>query len=46
MIDDVISMVPGQPLFGKKEFAAASEGMKNVQLEGTYNIQEVQVLGN
>lgn len=39
-------MAPGQPPFGKKVFAAASEGMKNVQLEGTYDIQEVQVIGN
>lgn len=46
MIDDVIFMVPSQPPFGKKEFAAASEGMKNHQIDGTYDIQEVQVLGN
>lgn len=46
MTDDVIFMVPGQPPFGKKEFAAASEGMKNLQIHGTYDIQEVQLLGN
>lgn len=46
MTDDVIFMVAGQPPFGKKEFAAASEGMKNVQIDGAYAIQEVQVLGD
>ncbi|KJK22697.1 ketosteroid isomerase [Burkholderiaceae bacterium 16] len=46
MTDDVIFMVPGRPPFGKKEFAAATEGMKNVKIDGTYDIQEVQVLGN
>ncbi|MGO4157481.1 SgcJ/EcaC family oxidoreductase [Cupriavidus sp. YAF13] len=46
MTDDVIFMAPRQPPFGKKEFAAASEGMKNLQFDGTYDIQEVQVLGN
>ncbi|MHA7681590.1 SgcJ/EcaC family oxidoreductase [Cupriavidus sp. PET2-C1] len=46
MTDDVIFMVPGQPPFGKKEFAAASESMKNLQIDGSYDIQEVQVLGN
>lgn len=37
-------MVPGQPPFGKNEFAATSESMKNVQLDGTYDIKAV--LGN
>lgn len=44
MTDDVIFMVPGQPPFGKKAFAAASQG--NVQIEGACDIQEVQVLGD
>jgi uncharacterized protein (TIGR02246 family) len=46
MTDDVIFMVAGQPPFGKKEFAAASEGMKNVQIEGACDIQEIQILGD
>jgi uncharacterized protein (TIGR02246 family) len=45
MTDDVIFMVPGREPFGKREFALASEGMKDVQLEGTSNIQEIQVMG-
>lgn len=46
MTDDIIFMLPGQPPSSKKEFAAASEGMKNLRIDGTYDIQEVQVLGN
>jgi uncharacterized protein (TIGR02246 family) len=46
MTDDVIFMVPGRQPFGKEEFAAASEGMKNVRIEGTSDIQEIQVLGD
>ena len=46
MTDDVIFMVPGEKPFGKEAFAAASQGMKNVRLEGTSNIQEIQVLGD
>lgn len=45
MTDDVIFMVPGQEPFGKEAFAAASESMKDVQIDGTSDIQEVQVLG-
>lgn len=46
MTDDVVFMVPGQPPFGKKEFAAASEAMKNVRLEGTSDIQEIVINGD
>jgi uncharacterized protein (TIGR02246 family) len=46
MADDVIFMVPGQQPFGKEAFAAASRSMKDVQVEGTANIQELHVLGN
>jgi uncharacterized protein (TIGR02246 family) len=46
MTDDVIFMVPGAPPFGKQAFAAASERMKNVQMEGTSEIQEIEILGN
>ena len=44
MTDDVIFMVPGRKPFGKEAFAAASEGMKNLRIEGTSDIQEIQVL--
>ena len=46
MTDDVIFMVPGQRPFGKEAFAAASQGMKDVRIEGTSDIQEIQVLGD
>jgi uncharacterized protein (TIGR02246 family) len=46
MTDDVIFMVPGQPPFGKQAFAKASEGMKDVRIDGTSDIQEVQVMGD
>jgi uncharacterized protein (TIGR02246 family) len=46
MTDDVIFMVPGRKPFGKEAFAAASEGMKNVRIEGSSDIQEIQVFGD
>jgi len=45
MADDVIFMVPGREPFGKKEFAAGSEAMKDVRIDGRAGIQEIQVLG-
>src|SRR6266849_8605017 len=46
MTDDVIFMVPGRKPFGKEAFAAASEGMKSVRIEGSSDIQEIQVIGD
>jgi uncharacterized protein (TIGR02246 family) len=46
MTDDVVFMVPGREPFGKEAFAAASDAMKNVRLEGKSDIQEIQVLGD
>lgn len=46
MTDDVLFMTPGQPPFGKQVFAAASEKMKDLRIEGTSDIQEIQVLGD
>jgi uncharacterized protein (TIGR02246 family) len=34
MTDDVVFMVPGQEPFGKEAFAARSEGMKGVEIDG------------
>ena len=45
MTDDVLFLTPGQPPFGKEAFAKMSEGMKDVQVDGTSDIQEVQVFG-
>ncbi len=46
MSDDVVFMVPGQPPFGKEAFAAASQGMRGVLIDGTAEIVELQVLGD
>jgi uncharacterized protein (TIGR02246 family) len=46
MTDDVVFMVPGREPFGREAFAAASEAMKNVRMEGTSEIQELRVLGD
>jgi uncharacterized protein (TIGR02246 family) len=46
MADDAIFMVPGREPFGKEAFAAASEGMKNMRMEGTSDIRELKVLGD
>ena len=46
MTEDVIFMVPGQPPFGKEAFAASSDGVRGVRVEGTNDIQEIQVLGD
>lgn len=46
MADDVIFMVPGQAPFGKEAFAAASEGMKDVRMDGRSDIRELRVLGD
>jgi uncharacterized protein (TIGR02246 family) len=46
MTDDVVFMVPGEQPFGKDAFAAASAGMKNVEVNGRSEIIELQVLGD
>jgi uncharacterized protein (TIGR02246 family) len=44
--DDAIFMVPSREPFGKREFAAAAEGMKRAQIRGTSDVLEVQVFGD
>jgi len=46
MADDVVFMVPGKDPFGKAEFAAMSEGMKNVDVDGHAEIKELKVMGD
>ena len=46
MADDVVFMVPGREPFGKEAFATASQSMKDVQFEGTFDIREIAVLGD
>ncbi|CAJ0894969.1 hypothetical protein R1479_03903 [Ralstonia mannitolilytica] len=45
MTDDVLFLTPGQPPFGKDAFAKMSGDMKDVHIDGTSDIQEVQVFG-
>lgn len=46
MADDVVFLVPGREPFGKEAFAASSKEMKNVHIEGTSEILELQISGN
>ena len=46
MADDVVFMVPGREPFGKKEFAAQSEGMKDVRIDGHAEIKELKIVGD
>ena len=46
MTDDVVFMVPGREPFGREAFAAASDAMKNVRMEGNADIGELNVLGD
>jgi uncharacterized protein (TIGR02246 family) len=46
MADDVVFMVPGREPFGKSEFAQMSQGMKDVRVEGSTEIKELNVLGD
>jgi uncharacterized protein (TIGR02246 family) len=46
MTDDVIFMVPGREPFGQEVFAAGAQGMKDVRMEGTSDIRELEVRGD
>lgn len=46
MDDDVIFQVPGREPFGKEQFAAALQGMKDIRMEGSADIRELRVLGD
>lgn len=46
MAEDVIFMVPGRRPFGKEEFRAASETMRNMRIDGRADVRELQVLGD
>ena len=43
--DDVLFITPGQEPFGKEEFAAGNEGMKDVRMETAIDIKEIKVIG-
>ena len=46
MSDDVLFMVPGREPFGKNQFAAQSQQLSSVKIEGKSDIQEIEVLGD
>ena len=46
MTDDVVFMVPGREPFGKEAFANTSAAMKDVKIEGTAEIVELEIVGN
>src|SRR5262245_52749505 len=46
MADDVIFMVPGQEPFGKQQFAASATALKDIKIEGSSEIQEIEIAGN
>jgi len=46
MADDAIFMVPGGEPFGKEAFAAASQGMEDMRMEGKNEIVELRIVGD
>ena len=46
MTDDVLFTVPGKEPFGKAAFAAGSKNMLGTLVDGTADIQELQILGD
>ena len=46
LADDVIFMVPNKEPFGKEEFAASNEEMKDLHLDAVSDIQEIKILGD
>ena len=46
MVDDAIFQVSGREPFGKDAFAAMSQGMKGVHMEGSSDIRELRVVGD
>ena len=46
MADDIIFMVPGKEPFGKEEFVAGSEKMKDIKMQAKSDIKEIKVLGD
>jgi uncharacterized protein (TIGR02246 family) len=49
MADDVVFLVPGQPVMHKADFAAAARtqaGPNGPQIDGSSEIQEIKILGD
>jgi len=45
MSDDVLFTVPGREPFGKDEFRATSEAMKDFRVDGRAEVREIEVVG-
>ena len=43
--DDVLFIVPSKEPFGKKEFAARNDEMKDIRMEADIDIKEIKVIG-
>ena len=46
MTDDVLFLTPGREPFGKEEFRAQSEALKNVTMDGRAEVREIEVHGD
>ena len=46
MSDDVIFMVSGKEPFGKNEFAATSQQLKDVRIDGASDVKEIKIIGS
>ena len=46
MTDDVLFMTPGREPFGKAEFAAQAQQLKDANLDGQGEVQEIEVAGD
>ena len=46
MTDDVVFMTPGREPFGKEQFRATSDAMRDVEIDGRAEIREIEVLGD
>jgi len=46
MSEDAVFMVPGREPFGREAFEAASNAMAGIEIDGTSEIVELQVLGD
>lgn len=44
--DDVLFIVPGKEPFGKEEFVAAQEQMKDMEMDARIDIKEIEVAGD
>ncbi len=46
MADDIVFLTPGQPPFGKEEFAVGFEKMKQINIDGSAVMEEVVIFGD